>query len=325
MILTLLCFQRVLAGAGFSRVLWGVPMLGAAAMTVGVGIQAVRLYTLRYTLDDAVLSIVSAGHQVRIPYREIDDVVFRPRDLIDVYGYERYWPGYYDSLNQTSDGYWRTFATTPPHERVRIRTTGGGTVAISPERPVLFVEALEAFRGGAGRPAFVPPDANAPPTPAALPATPMVEVPPAPTAPAPQRFAPRRQIRFPRPLAYRLFRARIVDGDPVASRLLALSLLVLIVLVFMAAWKVDSVNTPLAVTWDANGEPTWFVRPDGVWIIDGVWIYPVAAGALIAVNCALATFAAALERPFEARLLLAAGFVTALMILAGMISTTGLI
>jgi hypothetical protein len=126
------------------------------------------------------------------------------------------------------------------------------------------------------------------------------------------------------PRVYRTFRERVVRGDPIASRLLALSLLVLITLVFLAAWKVDSVTRPLAVKWNPDGEPTWFVRPDGFWLVDGVWIYPATLAAIIAINAALATLAVTFERVREARLLLSAAFITGCIILVAMVRTTGL-
>lgn len=331
MLLQFLTIQQVVNSSGAVRVIWSLVALVVAGAAVYVVLLLVRMVTLRYVLDDEALVVSAFGQRIEVPYADITGVDFRPRDVIELDGYERYWPGYRDSISVTSDGPWRSVATTPPHERVRIRTGSGATVAISPERPVLFAEALDtARRGRAQRQPVTMTEVrdDDPPVPAGLPVAPLPQPAPPPArqpANVAQSTTPRRQFSIPRPLAYRIFRERIVRGDLIASRLLALCLLVLIVLVFMAAWKVDSVNSPLAVTWNADGEPTWFMRPDGIWIIDGVWIYPVTAGAVIAVNAALATLFMAMTRVVEARLVLAAAFVTACILLIGMVGTTGLI
>ncbi|MEZ4569837.1 MAG: hypothetical protein R2849_05825 [Thermomicrobiales bacterium] len=128
-----------------------------------------------------------------------------------------------------------------------------------------------------------------------------------------------------RPEVFVLFRDRIVRGDPVASNLLALSLLTLITLVFIAGWKSDAVNQPLPVHWDAEGQPSWYVRPDGFWIIEGVWLFLLTVAAIIAVNAALATLAAAYDRMAEARLLLSTSFVVGLVFLVAMVEATGVV
>ena len=100
--------------------------------------------------------------------------------------------------------------------------------------------------------------------------------------------------------------------------------LLLIVLVFIAAWKVDSVIQPLAVKWNPSGEPIWFARPDGFWLIDGVWIYPVTAAAIVGVNTALATWPRRLDECLKLDYCCRVRSLSSGILLFSMIRTTGL-
>ncbi len=325
-LLTVIVADRASDTNGAGQLLWWLATLLFLVISCIAVFLLRQLRSVRYLLTDDALVTAFSGKRIEIPYREIGIVALRPRDVIDFEGYERYWPGYYDSLGNTSDGYWRSIATTPPRERVRIHTRDGSILAISPHRPVLFVEALDYLRHGSTRvaPAW-PEDDEEPPGPLGLA---IFTEPTAADAAERDRPLVGRGLRLsgiPTPFAYRILRERIVRGDPVASRLLALNLLVLITLVFLAAWKVDSVIQPLPVKWNPSGEPTWTVRPDGFWLFDGVWIYPVTAAAIVGVNTALATLAAVFGRMLEARLLLSGAFISACFLLLAMIRTTGLI
>jgi hypothetical protein len=309
-IVGLLALWRFLSSAGAPRVGWF--LLGCAALFGAgvVGLHVARLRSLRYILSAEALLIHCRGRQIAIPYRSIDDVILRPRDRIDVVGYERYWPGYFDAEISTSEGAWRSVATTPAHRRVRVQVNQGPTFAISPERPVLFVEALENRRRFAREARGVERD---PPAPTLPPLDMPAPIQPGPAAVRPQRTAGRPPLLsrdslpdwIGPPRAWLLFRERIVRGDSVASNLLALSVIALILLVTLTLWRADAVNTPVPIRWNTDGEAVQHVRPDGFWIIEGVWIFPATAGAVVAVNAALATFAVYLERLREARMLLA--------------------
>ncbi|CAN5591379.1 hypothetical protein BH23CHL2_BH23CHL2_10200 [soil metagenome] len=318
-------WQRAGSSDGPDRLIWVLFGLAAAGGSVAVAVMVVRLRTMTYVMEDSQLVISTVGRRLTIPLDDIVDITFRPRDLIDITGYERFWPGFYDSMRATSEGYWRSIATTPPSERVRIRLRNGLTIAISPERPVLFVAALEKFRRSAGAPVGWPVSSalehsTGEDVVLAVPA----ESPAGPASPRAQRSAGVfDRIRRNSPAAIAVFRERIVRGDLVASNLLALNLIALIVLTTITSWRGDAVNAPLAVHWDARGEPTWFVREDGIWIFEGIWIYPLTAAAIMAINSALATLAAAAGKMAEARLLLSASFVAILLLLVGLWRTTG--
>jgi hypothetical protein len=310
--------------SGATEVLWLFATVAGCLATVALVYLLLRLRSLTYTLTGSELIVAAIGLRLVISYTEIRGVVYRPRDVIEVDRYERFGPVFYDGLTNTSEGRWRSIATTRPSERVRINTFADNTIAISPERPVLFVEALEAGRRNDGSQAAQ-----------------YVELEESPDrfdgdvpSPEPQRVAiseeescpgPSQGARVREPLAMRVFRDRILRGDAFSSRLLAISLLILLTMVFIAAWKSDSVTRPLALRWDPDGEPTWYVRPDGFWLIDGVWIFPVTAAAVIVVNTALATLAAAFGRMIEARLLLAGAVMVSVILMIAIARATGLI
>lgn len=332
-VIALVALRQALIAPGVMTPVW---LLVAAAAVAGAVLAAsalLRLRSLRYILGPDALIVQRRGLRFAIPYHAIDAVVLRPRDRIEIAGYERYWPGYYDGMVATSEGPWRVLATTPANRRVRIHWDNHPVLAISPERPVLFVEALERRRRLAGQRRSV---AVEPPAPEDVSHAPVdvhdapVDVPGDVQPPEPLAAAESRRQRsteiprpeFPawlgKPVAWRIFRERIVRGDPMASNLLALCLIALIVLVTITAWRADAVNTPLPVRWNAEGEPVAWVRAHGFWIFEGVWIFPATAAAVIAINAALATFAVYLERLREARMLLAAALPVELVLMAAL-------
>ena len=325
LVAVIVALQRAGDSAGLLRGFWILAGLASMACATGIAALVARLRTISYRLESAELVVSAVGLRLAVPYHDIVDVVFRPRDLIDTGSYERYWPGFYDSRRLTSEGDWRSVATTPPAERVRIRLRTGVTIAISPERPVLFVEALQGYRRGAvtGDPVHQ----SAIPAPAQLeitaPEEPDRQPAYTPQMPPETRPGPIERAWSRRPVAIDLFRERIVRGDRAASNLLALNLIALIVLITVATWRSDAVNSPVPVHWDASDQPTWLASPDGFWVFEGIWIYPLTAAAVIAVNAALATLAAAAGRLPEARVLLAASFVVTLILLIGIWRATG--
>jgi hypothetical protein len=321
----LLALQASAGASGLARLLWFAIFLLGLAGAVVVGLLLIRLRSIRYTITAVGLAVSFKGQRIAVPYEEIVEVVFRPRDRIDIGRFERFWPGYYDAEIPTSEGVWRSVATTPPNQRVRLRLRDGRTLAISPERPILFVEALESFRRGA-RPLVVLDE-------------PVTRVhPPAGPTPAPvTTLAPNESGRVTRhvptraampawagrPQAFLLFRDRIVRGDRLASNLLALALILLILLVTVTVWRADAVGSPVPVHWNARGEPDRLVRPSGFWIFEGVWIFPVTAAVVVVVNAALATFAVYAGRLRAAQLLLAGALPVELLLLIALLRATG--
>ena len=310
---------------GLLRLFWLVAAFDGIAATTVLAVMVARLRSITYVLTGSHLVVQRLGARIAIRIEDIAGVVFQPRDVIVRRGYERFWPGFYDSTIVTNDGPWRSIATAPAHERVRIRTLQGGTIAISPDRPVFFVETLDAMRQH--RPVSIPIGSVGDDFPLRSTASPRVDPVPERRTEAPIPATPQRasQGLAEDGTALGILRHRIVQGDLVASRLLALSILMLIVSLFIAAWKSDSVARPVAVRWNPDGDPTWYVRPDGFWLIDGIWIFPATGAAILAINTALAIFVAALGRTIEVRLLLATAFVVGFLLLVGLARATGLV
>ena len=310
---------------GLVRVFWIVAAVDGIAATTVLLVMLVRLRSITYLLTSGQFVVRRTGAQIVVRFDDIVGVVFQPRDVIASRGYERYWPGFYDSTIATERGPWQSIATVPANERVRIQTRQGGTIAISPDRPVLFVETLDAMRES--RAISIPTGYEGDKLQAGSAARSPVEV--------EQILSPRGSVSGePQPAepgttnersAIHVFRTRIVRGDLAASRLLALNILLLIASLFIAAWKSDSVTRPVAIRWDPSGEPTWYVRPDGFWLIDGIWIFPITAAAVLAINAALATLVAAFGRTLEVRLFLSTALVVGFLLLIAMSKATGLI
>jgi hypothetical protein len=77
------------------------------------------------------------------------------------------------------------------------------------------------------------------------------------------------------------------------------------------------------VHWNAAGEPDRLVRPGGFWIFEGVWIFPVTAAAVVAINAALATLAVYLNQLRSAQVLLGAALPVELLLLIALWRATG--
>jgi hypothetical protein len=319
-----LALQAATGAPAVARIFWFAIALVALGGAVVVGVLLVRLRSMRYTITGVGVVVAMRGQRIAVPYEDIVDVTFRPRDRIDIGGFERYWPGYYDAEVSTSEGVWRSVATTPPNLRVRLRLRDGRTLAISPERPILFVEALESFRRGARMPVrHEQPviERLAPPVEAPAGVTGPARVPAMPPSPrlTPPPALPAWVVA---PEAFLIFRDRIVRGDRLASNLLALTLILLIVLVTVTVWRADAVGSPVAVHWNANGQPVRTVRPSGFWVFEGVWIFPVTAAAALAINAALATLAVVAGRLRAAQVLLAAVLPVEAILLIGLLRAT---
>lgn len=293
---------RFSAADGALRGLW-LGLLLLAVLGVGfVAYQLWRLAQLRYTLTDDALVIERGRETTIVPYERMLRVVRRPRDQINTGGYERLWPGLYISRFTTEEGVWESFATVPPNRRVRI-VLEDRTIAISPMRPILFLEALEERRGAEPAPVPEPaPIEDAEPQLAtdALPTD--FEGPPLPTAPPPSAQRPRDAV-WPRksgwkPAAYQLFREELL-ADRVASEALAVSVIILAGMSIYAGYSVDGMFQDVVVRWNANGDPIETVAPRGI------WLYPLMGLGLLVLNTALATIAL-LEDRFITRLIMVA-------------------
>jgi len=280
-LIALLSMLLLIQDGGAVRVIWGVVFVGSAAAAAGVAHLLRGLATMRYVLGQDHLRIEWRRVVRRIPYDDMLQVTYHLRDAVDLPDREPYWPGYRVSTIRTRNGVWHSYATVPPHRRVRI-TTPVATFAISPERPVLFIQELERRRMG---------------TPLAV--APGVRV-GVPEAPARTRARPRQagvaaQVVEPVRKSIDIFRNEVLT-DGIASTLVAISV---IIPVFMLAYtfnEVDFLPEQIPLQWSAQGEP---VR---VGSSATIWTLPLLALTVLVVNAALATFVIQFDR-VAARLL----------------------
>lgn len=268
---------------GAIRVLWLLLLLAAL---VGAGVVAYllkALASLRYVLAEEYLRIEWMRGTRRVPYDDMLEVIYHLRERLELPGRERYWPGFHVSTVQTRGGVWRSYATVPPNRRVRI-TTQSAVIAISPERPVLFIQELERRRQR--RPGVV----LAAPYSDVMVATPS-------RSQAPRPAAARRAHGLPFQRSIDMLRKDLLTDGP-ASTLVAIGI---IIPVFMLAYtfnEADFLPDSLPLHWDANGNVD---RSGGS---SSIWTLPLLALTVLVVNTGLATLVLPFDR-VVARLLVA--------------------
>lgn len=269
----------LLQSGGAMRVVWALALVAALALMAGIVRLLKALASLRYVLTDDHLRIEWMREVRRIPYDDMLEVIYHLRERLELPGRERYWPGFYVSVVHTRGGVWRSYATVPPNRRVRI-TTPAAVIAISPERPVLFIQELERRR--LGRPADVTFGSTA-------------------ATPTPGRA--RGRVSSPRAMALPFRRSldMLRQGllhDPPASTLVAIGV---IIPVFMLAYtfnEADFLPDGLPLHWDARGEV------DRTGDASSIWTLPLLALTVLVVNTGLATLVLPFDR-VAARLLVA--------------------
>ncbi|MFW6075045.1 MAG: hypothetical protein ACOC9Y_05570 [Chloroflexota bacterium] len=299
MVVFLFALTQVTAGAGGSRMIWMLVLVLSGFFIPVVVYLLVGLRRLRYVLTADRLLIETPRWNATIPFADIVDIVYQPRDEIRLNRREWFWPGYRVSVSETDEGVWHSAATLPPNRRIRIRTRTGATYAISPWRPVRFVEALvgrvSASRRATGGETAAPPPAPVPQQ--ALPSPPASEARRRPIVIVSEHLASRFR-------AYRLFRDVLLH-DRVMSEAVALALAILAAMAIYTVYRGDGVNLPIPARWDRGGEPTYWLRPDGFWVFEGIWLYVVIGSVIFVTNVAIGTFLLIVDQ-FLARLVVLA-------------------
>jgi hypothetical protein len=305
-LLAVVCVLRARDAAGTERAGWFVAFI-VATMAVGLlGYLYRGIGSITYTFgaDDLVVSWLSQRHVVRLA--EIERVVWEPRRPAPWRGLEPIWPGYYVSTRRTPEGVWRSWATQSPQRRIRL-VTASEVVAISPERPILFLAELARRRQRVVvEPVFEPvawsavdrtlqPDVY-PET--ASPQTPDVGPAGAPSSSAAQTV-PRPALRPLWLYAWdQLFRGRLLH-DEVASSLIAAGVALPLLMFAYLFSQYEGLLDQVPLHWDAHG------RVDRVGQPSDLWKLPLMAVVLLVINTALATLLIALDR-YLARLMTAA-------------------
>ena len=266
---------------GAMQVPWLFMLLAASGGVGGIAHLLRGLASLRYVLTEDHLRIEWMRETRRVPYDDMLEVIYHLRERLELPARERYWPGFYVSVVQTRGGVWRSYATVPPNRRVRI-TTPSAVVAISPERPVLFIQELERRR--LNRPEGVLLESTSE---IALVAPPLSEARPA--------AAPGRVGALPFQRSIDMLRKDLLL-DRTASTLVAIGI---IIPVFMLAYtfnEVEFLPDGLPLHWDANGDV------DRAGDASSIWTLPLLALTVLVVNTGLATLVLPFDR-VAARLL----------------------
>jgi hypothetical protein len=260
---------------GAMQILWLLMLLSAAAGVGGVAYVLKGLASLRYVLTDDHLRIEWMRETRRVPYDDMLEVIYHLRERLELPGRERYWPGFYVSVVQTRGGVWRSYATVPPHRRIRI-TTPSAVIAISPERPVLFIQELERRRLGRTEDTLDGPHSEI----AVVAPTRSISQPPT---------AARQERALPFQRSIDMLRQDLLH-DRIASTLVAIGI---IIPVFMLAYtfnEVDFLPDGLPLHWDANGEV------DRTGDAASIWTLPLLALTVLVVNTGLATLVLPFDR-----------------------------
>jgi uncharacterized protein DUF1648/PH (Pleckstrin Homology) domain-containing protein len=257
--------------------------------------------TMRYELTADQLTIRWARTQHDIPIRAVQEIVPAVERLDpNPPGWQRFWPGYYVGEQATLSGL-VTIVATLRARRQLLLVTRDYQFAISPERPVLFLEAFAQLRCALQD---ASPDNAAEWQPAALTArfveagwtTPYPSVHPKKVVAGTttggedsvRAVAAGRSAALPR-----------LWSDPIASGLLIAALVIDIALTLFIFVRYNSFPQTLAIHWNSSGVADRFAPVRQIWSIPLItWLVTIA-------NVAFAWFVDAFDR-FAARFLLAA-------------------
>lgn len=278
-LIALLSLLLTIQDDGRARVVWLLLMAGAIAVAVRVWSMIRGLTSIRYILGEDQLTIEHRRTLRRIPYDDILEITYHLRDRVDLPQREPYWPGYRVSTIRTREGTWHSWATVPPSRRVRIATPAA-VFAISPERPVLFIQELERRRSGG---LLVQQSGVTGPVEADVPAAPRSR----------RRSGAMSSINE----SVGLYRNLLLT-DRVASTLVAVGVIIPVLLLAYTFNEVDFLPERIPLRWNADGD---VVRSGGR---AAIWTLPLLAISVLVINAALATLVIRFDR-VAARLLVA--------------------
>ncbi len=251
----------------------------------------------RYVLDLATIQHIGPASEV---------IEERPER------WQPFWPGYYVGTHTGKIGSVRVVATLPLSRQLLV-STGDRHFAISPERPVLFLEeygrlrrALDEQRSGTfptiqeGEGARQLKDAGWTvefPTLMARSPAPEVDSQEAEPDAGTGSVARRGWFIFPEGISPVL--RPLLLNDPIALGLLGLAVLLNVVMVIYILLQYDSIPSSITLHWNVNGFPDRIGSPREVWIV------PLITGLVTIANFLLAWSIVTFDR-FAARLLLGA-------------------
>jgi hypothetical protein len=260
--------------------------------------------TMRYELTADQLTIRWASTQHDIPIGAVHEIVPAVERLDpNPPGWQRFWPGYYVGEQATLSGLVTIVATLRPRRQLLL-VTRDYQFAISPERPVLFLEAFAQLRCALQE---ASPDKADEWQPAVLTAR-FVEA--GWTTPYPAA-RPKKVVAESTTGGEDSVRAVAAGSsaalprlwsDPIASGLLIAALVIDIGLTLFIFVRYNSFPQSLAIHWNSSGVADRFAPTRQIWSIPLItWLVTIA-------NIAFAWFVDAFDR-FAARFLLAASLV----------------
>lgn len=271
---------------------------GYLTITYELGAQtlAIGWANRRYVLDLATIQHIGPASEV---------IAERPER------WQRFWPGYYVGPHTGKIGTVQVVATLPLSRQLLV-STGERHFAISPERPVLFLEeygrlrrALDEQRSGtfptiqegegarqlrdAGWTVEFPTLGTRPPLPGVDRGR---EEPDAVATPGRRGW-----LIFPEGISPVL--RPLLLNDPIAFGLLGLAVLLNVVMVAYILFEYGSIPSAITLHWNVNGFPDRIGSPREIWIV------PLITGLVTVTNFLLAWSIVTFDR-FAARLLLGA-------------------
>jgi hypothetical protein len=152
LVLTILSIMAIVAAVLSITDRFAIPLddlilyviLGVAVMAGLVFLYLLIAYlTISYRLDPEKLTIKWGLWSTALPFEQIVAVAPAMEVLGDQpSGWQLFWPGYYVGSRNTEIGKINVLATLPPRRQVLVARSDGEVFAISPERPLLFMEEL---------------------------------------------------------------------------------------------------------------------------------------------------------------------------------------
>lgn len=294
-----------------------VALVVFALLTALFGSLVYGYLTIGYELGERFLVIQWAGRRDVIPLQEIKHIGPAIEALEEHPGrLQPFWPGYYVGKQAGKSGPVRVVATLPLRRQLLV-STENRQFAISPERPVLFVEEFGRLRRAldlqrSGMVPTVEPGAGArrladagwtmpypvvAPGHSAEPTTGQAVGAPVPGATADLPAA--RSEAFTRGRDVSPVLRPMLLNDTTALSLLAVAVLLNVLMVGYILIRYDSIPPSIALHWNVNGLPDRIGSPREIWTL------PLITGIVTVANFGLAWSIVTFDR-FAARFLLAA-------------------
>lgn len=285
-------------------------LLGFIALIGALGYLVYGYVTIAYEFSSEHLTIRWAGQEHVIDLGAIQQILPAVDRLGDNPGrWRRFWTGYYVDSENGPSGPVTVIATLPVRRQLLI-VTADRQFAISPERPVLFVEeygrlrqALDYARTGQattfGSGESVERLAKAGWTmqyPVVKPNVPMQSASASSAQPGAPSTARRSRVRARRSLSS-ASRPNILN-DRVAQFLLGITVVMNLAIIIFVLARYSSLPASIALHWNVNGDPDRIGSPREIWVI------PIITAIVAIANLILAWSIDTFDR-FAARFLLA--------------------